>query len=231
MESRRSSVIIPLRHVEQKLSWDCGVSCVAMLLATDRERRDFLANRDRISQEEGFGASTWTIDLCYLLRRYGIDHVYTTVTLGVNPKYKNELYYKLSLLRDHERVEDRFREASSRGVIVERRSVTLLDILEHLSRGSPIIVLVDQGLLYCDACQASNRIVAKVSGMLGKCFPFQGHYVVLCGYRMSEKKLLYRNPSKSERLCSVPFDAFEKARKRFGTDEDVIFVRSSRAEQ
>lgn len=222
MEARRSSILIPLHHVEQKLSWDCGISCVAMLLAS-RERREYFANREQISREEGFGTSTWTIDLCYLLKRFGVNHVYTTVTLGVNPKYKNELYYRFSLNRDHQRVETRFREASASGVVVERRSVSRLELLQHLATGNPIVVLVDQGLLYCESCQNGGaRILARMSGLTPKCF--QGHYVVLCGYRMPEKMFLYRNPSKSERVCSVPFDAFDRARKRFGTDEDVIFV-------
>ena len=57
-----------LIHYQQKYNWDCGLSCVLMVL-TDDERRRALQNMKNILQEEGFGTSTWTIDLCYLLKR------------------------------------------------------------------------------------------------------------------------------------------------------------------
>lgn len=223
--ARHNSIEIPLPHVEQSLSWDCGVSCVAMVLGPD-QRNYLLLNRDQIGREEGYLQSTWTIDLCYLLRRFGVDHVYATVTIGVNPKYKAECYYKNSLHRDYQRIEDRFRDAASVGIVVRERSTTVADLIDHLSRGGPVIVLVDQGLLHCENCQ-KNRIVSKVTGVLARYVPYQGHYVVLCGYKLRERKFLYRNPSRSDRLCCVPFETLDRARKRLGTDEDVIFVSAS----
>lgn len=38
--------------------------------------------------------STWTIDLCYLLKRFKIKHTYFTITFGVNPGYQDELFYE-----------------------------------------------------------------------------------------------------------------------------------------
>ncbi|XP_065305059.1 protein GUCD1 [Dermacentor albipictus] len=219
------SVDIQLPHVEQSLSWDCGVSCVAMVLSPE-QRSDLLLNRDLIGREEGYHQSTWTIDLCYLLRRFGVDHVYTTVTLGVNPMFQKECYYKKSLQWDFQRVEDRFRDAASHGLTVCQRSTTVAELLEHLAGGKPVIVLVDHGQLHCDSCQ-KNRVVAKMAGVFARYAPYQGHYIVLCGYRLRERKFLYRNPSKSERLCSVTFETLDRARKRLGTDEDVIFVNTA----
>ncbi|KAL1433605.1 hypothetical protein MTO96_012434 [Rhipicephalus appendiculatus] len=187
------SVEIQLPHVEQTLSWDCGVSCVAMVLSAE-QRSDLLLNRDQIGREEGYHQSTWTIDLCYLLRRFGVDHVYATVTLGVNPMFQKECYYKKSLQWDFQRVEDRFRDAASHGLTV---------------------------------CQRKTRVVAKMAGVFARYAPYQGHYIVLCGYKLKERKFLYRNPSKSDRLCSVTFETLDRARKRLGTDEDVIFVNAS----
>lgn len=218
------SVDIHLPHVEQGLSWDCGVSCVAMVLPAD-QRNYLLVNRDQIGQEEGYNQSTWTIDLCYLLRRFGVDHQYATVTLGVNPMFQKECYYKKSLQWDFQRVEERFRDAASKGLAVCQRSTTTSELLEHLSRGFPVIVLVDHGQLHCDSCQ-KNRIVSKVAGVFARYAPYQGHYIVLCGYRLGERRFLYRNPSKTERLCTVTFETLDRARKRLGTDEDVIFVNA-----
>ncbi|KAK8789211.1 protein GUCD1 [Amblyomma americanum] len=218
------SVDIHLPHVEQSLSWDCGVSCVAMVLPDD-QRSYLLVNRDQISQEEGYHQSTWTIDLCYLLRRFGVDHLYATVTLGVNPMFQKECYYKKSLQWDFQRVEDRFRDAASNGLAVCQKSTTTGELLEHLSRGLPVIVLVDHGQLHCDSCQ-KNRIVSKVAGVFARYAPYQGHYIVLCGYRLQERRFIYRNPSKTERLCTVTFETLDRARKRLGTDEDVVFVNA-----
>ncbi|KAL1433604.1 hypothetical protein MTO96_012434 [Rhipicephalus appendiculatus] len=149
------SVEIQLPHVEQTLSWDCGVSCVAMVLSAE-QRSDLLLNRDQIGREEGYHQSTWTIDLCYLLRRFGVDHVYATVTLGVNPMFQKECYYKKSLQWDFQRVEDRFRDAASHGLTVCQRSTTVAELLDHLGRGGPVIVLVDHGQLHCDSCQKNK---------------------------------------------------------------------------
>lgn len=37
--------------------------------------------------------STWSIDLAYLLQRFGIKHRYMTVTLGVDPGFSSESFY------------------------------------------------------------------------------------------------------------------------------------------
>ena len=52
-----------------------------------------LENLEEICQNEGFGHSTWTIDLCYLLKHYAprLAFSYTTITLGVDPTYMNQV--------------------------------------------------------------------------------------------------------------------------------------------
>lgn len=57
-----------VEHFQQKHSWDCGLACVIMVLGPD-DRKQLLDNLTQICQEEAFGKSTWTIDLCYLLKR------------------------------------------------------------------------------------------------------------------------------------------------------------------
>jgi len=55
-------------HHQQRYHWDCGLSCCLMLL-TDHNRKFVLSNLNKFVEEEGFGDSTWTIDLCYILHR------------------------------------------------------------------------------------------------------------------------------------------------------------------
>lgn len=38
--------------------------------------------------------STWTIDLAYLLCRFGIKHLYKTITIGVHPDLSSESFYR-----------------------------------------------------------------------------------------------------------------------------------------
>lgn len=57
-----------LEHFRQRYNWDCGVSCVLMLLPVP-QREEMLDKFEMICQDEGFNQSTWTIDLCYLLKR------------------------------------------------------------------------------------------------------------------------------------------------------------------
>lgn len=83
---------IQLLHYKQKFNWDCGISCVLMVLPK-KHRNHLLKNFTRICKEEGFYGSTWTIDLCYLLKRYEVGHVFYTITLGVHPGYRGNSFY------------------------------------------------------------------------------------------------------------------------------------------
>lgn len=57
-----------LKHYQQRHNWDCGLSCVLMTLQ-EAQREQILQDLANIIDEEGFEQSTWTIDLCYLLKR------------------------------------------------------------------------------------------------------------------------------------------------------------------
>ena len=103
-------------------------------------------------EEEGFGESTWTIDLCYVLQRFRIKFKYTTVTLGVDPGYCKEAFYNKVIAKDYNRVNTRFQEAESRGVEIVETSITLQEILSHLETGGPVIILTNANLLRCSRC-------------------------------------------------------------------------------
>ena len=46
----------------------------------------------------------------------------------------------------------------------------------------------------------------------------------MCGYKLKERKIIYRNPGYVDRECVTSFEIFDDARTSYGTDEDVIFV-------
>ena len=56
--------------------------------------------------------SIWTVDLAYILRRFGLAVEFTTVTLGANPDYAKESFYKEHMAEDGFRVERLFQVAS-----------------------------------------------------------------------------------------------------------------------
>ncbi|PSN38081.1 Protein GUCD1 [Blattella germanica] len=245
---------IRLQHYRQKYNWDCGVTCVLMVLP-EVKREHLTNNFSEVCTEEDFNKSTWTIDLCYLLHRYGVKHLYCTITLGINPGYKGQSFYDKILQKDEERVTRRFKEAAELGIEVEKRSLTCYDFVRHLSESGPVILLTNASLLQCDVCKL-NKLTAELRGCLpwsttytGKCVTyvlsrkfyrtrgrnsklilehvFTGHYIVLCGYSLSNQKFLYHNPAFKNRVCVISFATLDEARCSYGTDEDAILIYSS----
>lgn len=141
-----------LTHYQQRYNWDCGLSCILMILATPL-REHFLNNFESICKEEGFGSSTWTIDLCYVLHRYQVHHDYYTQTLGVDPSYSQHNYYSQIIDKDEKRVTRRFKEAKAHGLHVVQRTVDIQVIMKHLANKGPVILLTNASLLTCEICK------------------------------------------------------------------------------
>lgn len=101
--------------------------------------------------------STWTIDLCYLLQRYGMRHMYLTTTLGINPTLLAIDYYETAYGHDYERVMRKFANASKDGIRVQLKSVRTEVILDHLAGNGAAIVLTNGTMLQCKTCGWANR--------------------------------------------------------------------------
>ena len=227
-------VLWNLKHYKQRMNWDCGLSCVLMCLNED-EREELLKDIPKLCNEEGFGQSTWTIDLCYMMknRMPHISFYYTTITLGVDPGYGNEKFYNSILTKDNVRINTRFKDSAQKGIIIQKRSVSIVELISHIATKGVCIVLTNANLLSCEECENRSyferpgRYTANVAKTLSCCCKktsYQGHYVVLCGYKWAEKKIIYRNPGYSNRECVMSFQMFDDARTSYGTDEDVVFV-------
>ncbi|GLV36118.1 uncharacterized protein CBL_01881 [Carabus blaptoides fortunei] len=220
----RERVHYTLSHYKQRFNWDCGVSCTLMVLPPSK-RNHFVNNFATVCREEGFNRSTWTIDLCYLLHRYGVRHEYFTITLGVHPGYYGHSFYDKIIKKDEDRINRRFSCARSVGLQVSCASISIQRIIEHLDTGGPIILLTNSRQLRCDTCK-----INKLSAELRQCLPwppsYQGHYVVLCGYDAEFQRVFYRNPSMNDHVCSMSYSSLNEARQSYGTDEDIIFIYS-----
>lgn len=53
---------------------------------------------------------------------------------------------------------------------------------------------------------------------------YSGHYIVLCGFSSRFGKILYRDPAKSDEICTISFKQLDLARSSFGTDNDIILM-------
>ena len=53
-----------------------------------------------------------------------------------------------------------------------------------------------------------------------------GHFIVLVGFDKEKQLIFYRNPATHQTLSYTSYESLEKARKSFGTDEDILFIES-----
>jgi len=140
-----------LQHHTQRSTWDCGLSCICMLIPAD-SADDLQKNMNVICAEEYKNQSTWTIDLCYILKHYSVNHKFCTKTIGVDPSLSSESFYSKTLSMNEDRVNKRFETAASEGIAIEKVIVELEVLLNHLELHGPAIVLTNGSLLNCSEC-------------------------------------------------------------------------------
>ncbi|KAI8801391.1 Guanylylate cyclase-domain-containing protein [Cladochytrium replicatum] len=85
-------------HHQQVTSWDCGLACTSMVLTALGSRK---YSPVELSNVIGV-TSIWTIDVAYLLKRYGVeDFTYYTSYIGVNwDNVKSPIYNGDGTLQD-----------------------------------------------------------------------------------------------------------------------------------
>lgn len=221
-EITEDGLLHEVEHYQQKYNWDCGISCVLMVLPA-QSRRYLINNFYKVIEEEKFGQSTWTIDLCYLLHRFNMKFSYFTTTIGVDPGYSNQNFYDKVLSKDSDRVNNKFSRAATLNMHVEKKSVLVSEVLDRLEKG-PVIVLINANQLFCSTCSESSYSCYTSCLRLCSDKSYQGHYITLVGHQSNKSEILYRNPTFKNKICRMPLDWFEDCRTAYGTDEDIIFV-------
>ena len=87
---------IPLPHLRQVRSWDCGLACARMVVALCRKGKDSppAEEAERVCGTQ----SVWTVHISELLRQhYCVLHFLTTTCAGVNRDLERMAFY-LSLI-------------------------------------------------------------------------------------------------------------------------------------
>ncbi|KAK6145421.1 hypothetical protein DH2020_022241 [Rehmannia glutinosa] len=211
-----SSHFFEVPHINQQHTWDCGLACVLMVL---RALGVYECNLQELV-ELCCTTSIWTVDLAYLLQKFSVSFTYCTVTLGANPDFSVETFYKDQLPNDLVRVNMLFREAREAGIDIECRSVSATEISEFILSGKYVaIALVDQYKL-----SHSRLEDVCVSDFYSGSPGYTGHYVVICGYDAVTNEFEIRDPASSREHERVSSWCLEQAHKSFGTDEDLLLI-------
>ncbi|KAI8853910.1 Guanylyl cyclase [Chytridium lagenaria] len=217
-------------HVTQLDSWDCGLACLAMvlagahnsgLIADDPTKTNPLSLRT-IMEASGAGESVWTIDLAYIMRHFGIDDfTFYTSYIGVNLQYTGKHFYRESISNDRRRIHSLFAEAQDFGVRVVPMVLSMEDMRRFLlSEHYAILILVNLRKLKCRVCSRHHGSSSSPFS-----HDFMGHYVLLIGYDPETDGILVRDPGTEEGVCFVDASVLDAARSAPGTDHDAIVVR------
>ncbi|MQL88291.1 hypothetical protein Taro_020837 [Colocasia esculenta] len=216
--SSSRSHFIDVPHIRQLCNWDCGLACVLMVLRT-------LGISDcNIHDLEDLCCTTsiWTVDLAYLLKKFSVAFSFFTVTLGANPDFSSEAFYKEQLHDDLGRVNRLFEKALDAGIHIQHRSISGKEISFLILSGRYVaIALVDKYKL-----NYSWLKDVYVSEFYDGSSNYIGHFVVICGYDAERDEFDIRDPASSRKYERVTLACLEEARKSFGTDEDILLVAS-----
>ncbi|KAI3705629.1 hypothetical protein L1987_75868 [Smallanthus sonchifolius] len=210
------SHFINVPHIKQERTWDCGLVCVLMVLKT------LNINHYDIEDLDAFCCtnSIWTVDLAYLLQKLSISFSYITVTLGANPNFSLETFYEKQLSDDIVRVNMLFQRSQEAGIDIECRSIKGDEIAILILSGKYIVIaLVDQYIL-SQPWTEDAYLSDFYSGSSG----YTGHYIVICGYDALTDEFEIRDPASTRIQETISSRSLEKARKSFGTDEDILLI-------
>jgi hypothetical protein len=141
--------------------------------------------------------------------------VFCTLTLGANPAYASECFYRRQLSVDRTRVERLFRQAEEAGISLRHESVSwqfLRDVLhsqEHL-----IVLLVDK-----------RKLKEAAGCCCGLIEPgYTGHYIVVSAFDGAGQAFVVLDPACAATYKRISPESLDRARRCFGTDEDVLIV-------
>ena len=163
-------------HVRQTHNWDCGLACALMVLKALVNQADADPSQARLPRAHAARradlptlrrmvrtTSVWTIDLAHLLASFELcDVAFYTVTLGANPAFSTETFYRDSIEDDASRVRALFENAAENGVLVEKRSVCVGNLKRWAASSEWIqIVLVDKRALVSSENVFDERIVTS----------------------------------------------------------------------
>eukprot|EP00854_Cymbomonas_tetramitiformis_P018009 gene18009-21446_t len=126
-----------------------------------QSRRSYVVNVPHVRQSYN---CIWTVDLAHLLRKFGVEVHFTTITVGANPDFASESFYRENMEEDGLRVERLFREADSIGISIQCRSLSAAEIRNCVLSGHWLLIaLVDKRKEYVVRDPASSATTVQIS--------------------------------------------------------------------
>ncbi|XP_058208210.1 guanylyl cyclase 1-like [Rhododendron vialii] len=201
-------IMVPL--INQQRTWDCGLACILMSLC--------------LTLAGIFVCSIWSIDLAFSLQKFSVRFSYFAITVGANPKFSVETFYKEQFLNDLVRVEMLFQKAIE-AIRIQCRSTSGEEMSLLILTGKFVaIAIVDQYKLRYSYCLASfdvdcsqmlhyykfpfyavdlglglvaiqATLVAAQDTPLGTNAFTSCHYVVICGYNAVTDEFEIHDPA------------------------------------
>lgn len=103
-----------VEHFEQLYDWDCGHTCLQMVIQYCDTSHDITQALDDLETLKGPQKPLWTIDLFAYLARHGVKaSFYTVCATGIDTHHQNiEWYQSTSLMGDTDRVHALFLQAA-----------------------------------------------------------------------------------------------------------------------
>ncbi|KAF6037001.1 GUCD1 [Bugula neritina] len=217
---------LSVKHVQQQANWDCGLACVKMVLKSLNKDLDLMP---KYIEDIRLYHSVYTIDLAYILSKYGFQCTLYTLSCEVDTGHAALPFYKSSFRNDKERIDNLFIEALQFGISCIQEHLTIARVSELLEVGGCLLIaLVDWNLMSCTCCHDVMQTCSSVCSRL--CFIFgsyQGHFILVTKINLANDEVVFHNPSRSSGPCYCSIQTFDRGRLARGTDEDLLLVKFS----
>lgn len=226
----RDLPILPLRHIHQLESWDCGIACVLMVLLRE-ECNDHKIEEELKTLSLPFleTRSVWTIDLALILARRGVSVKLYTSCDGMKDEYKDYDFYRDHYENDLHRLPALFDEFNNLMTKSQQYSSTPitrcrlpLDALKSNLITSIFIVLVDLNILDCKNCSIKKTLPDLINPASSS--SFNGHFIILTSYELATDLFEFVDPASPHERCFTTSINLEKARSSLGTDDDILEI-------
>jgi len=126
-------------------------------------------------------------------------------------------------------VQSLVKDAEENEITIIEKELSADEFKTTIMNGNVAIILLNSLIYACLECHSHlydnhdlSHIPTHVDPTVGA--PYRGHYVLICGYNKHLDAYLYKNPDGKQPLCYMPTKIFEKSRKSFGTQHNVVFI-------
>lgn len=140
---------------------------------------------------------------------------FATLEVGANQEYATEPFYRRNFNADHAYVNGLFASAPAAGIIVQQQSLPWQALRTYVQHRCLVIVLVDRW-------QLAEHV--RCCCGFGKQPSYAGHYLLLSGFEDTGGNFLVHDPACAAGVKRISPAELDRARRVFGTDEDVLIV-------